>query len=391
LKSPFGEYLYDSLIIFAPSVTELGGVKVDDVLDFIDWGGNVLVAADSEVSDPIRDLAYECGFEFDETETAAVDHHSFDTQDVDGSHTLLLATNFLDAPIIFNRSSVAKGVLFRGIAGQISEDNTLVLPLLSGQETTISLNPDSSLTLKNPIVGTHAVFVAALQARNNARVVISGSLELFSNEFFNSPIQRYTPEGDAPRYEQSANKEFSSQVSCWVFQEKGVIRVRSYNHTKLDPQTKAPIYTHDYKIKDFIKYTIDIQEWNGVDWVPFDSSNVQLEYSLVDPYIRTTLVHDGKAFSTSLQLPDVYGIFTFRIVHKIVGYSFIDATEIVPVRPFRHNEYDRFIVTAYPYYASLFSMFIGLFIFSLFFLYHKPTQSDDAAAAAAAVAAAEKN
>lgn len=38
--SKYGEYLYDNLIIFAPSVEEFGGaVSVEAIADFIDGGG----------------------------------------------------------------------------------------------------------------------------------------------------------------------------------------------------------------------------------------------------------------------------------------------------------------------------------------------------------------
>ena len=36
------------------------------ITNFIDGGGNVLVAADSSIGDPIRELGTECGVEFDE-------------------------------------------------------------------------------------------------------------------------------------------------------------------------------------------------------------------------------------------------------------------------------------------------------------------------------------
>ena len=42
-------------------------------------------------------------------------------------------------------------------------------------------------------VGKNTLLIAGLQARNNARVVFSGSLEFFSDAFFNSPVQKATP------------------------------------------------------------------------------------------------------------------------------------------------------------------------------------------------------
>lgn len=60
----YGEYLYDNLIIFAPSVEEFGGMLgVDTITQFIDEGGNVLVAGSSDTGDVLRELASECGFE----------------------------------------------------------------------------------------------------------------------------------------------------------------------------------------------------------------------------------------------------------------------------------------------------------------------------------------
>lgn len=41
------------------------------------------------------------------------------------------------------------------------------------------------------------------------------------------------------------------------------------------------------------------------------------------------------------------------------------------MRPFRHNEFERFIDVAYPYYTSALSVFVAFFLFGLVFLYTK--------------------
>ena len=43
----------------------------------------------------------------------------------------------------------------------------------------------------------------------------------------------------------------------------------------------------------------------------------------------------------------------------------------MPVRPFNHNEHDRYIIEGYPYYAGTFGTVTVFFIFFLFFLYDK--------------------
>lgn len=64
ILSKYGEYLYDTLIIFAPSVEEFGGsLNVDILTQFIDEGGNILMAGSSTTGDVLRELASECGFE----------------------------------------------------------------------------------------------------------------------------------------------------------------------------------------------------------------------------------------------------------------------------------------------------------------------------------------
>lgn len=64
ILSKYGEYLYEHLIVFAPSVEEFGGtLNVDTITQFIDEGGNVLVAGSSVTGDVLRELASECGFE----------------------------------------------------------------------------------------------------------------------------------------------------------------------------------------------------------------------------------------------------------------------------------------------------------------------------------------
>lgn len=52
------------MIIFAPSVEEFGGsLNVETITQFIDEGGNVLIAGSSVTGDVLRELASECGFE----------------------------------------------------------------------------------------------------------------------------------------------------------------------------------------------------------------------------------------------------------------------------------------------------------------------------------------
>jgi hypothetical protein len=77
----YGEYLFDHIVVFAPTVDEFGGgLNVETMTDFVDNGGNVLVASNSNTGDVLREIASECGFEVDEEGTAVIDHHNFDAK-----------------------------------------------------------------------------------------------------------------------------------------------------------------------------------------------------------------------------------------------------------------------------------------------------------------------
>lgn len=57
-------------------------------------------------------------------------------------------------------------------------------------------------------------------------------------------------------------------------------------------------------------------------------------------------------------------------MYRREGYTVLESDTQVSVRPFRHNEYERFIVPAYPYYISVFTMMIGFFLFGFVYLYN---------------------
>lgn len=58
-----------------------GSIDVNALTNFVDGGGNVLVAASSNIGEAIRDFGSECGVEFDEEKTAVIDHLNYDFSD----------------------------------------------------------------------------------------------------------------------------------------------------------------------------------------------------------------------------------------------------------------------------------------------------------------------
>lgn len=162
-------------------LTEFGGkITLDSVLNFIDDGHSVLIAGSPELSDSVREIARECGVEFEDEGTFAVDHFNFDKSDFDGDHTLLVADNLLSNATIVTGTPGAP-VLFRGIGHTLEKGNQLLLPVLRASANAYSASEQSDLSSTGK--GQELLLVSALQARNNARVTVVGSLEFFSDKY----------------------------------------------------------------------------------------------------------------------------------------------------------------------------------------------------------------
>lgn len=293
-------------------------------------------------------------------------------------------------------------VLFRGIGHAIDDSNILAVKVLRGNPSTYSAVPSKPVDDYPENTGSDTLLVTALQARNNARVVVSGSLDLFSNSFFRAK---------QANGEFVGNELFCAELSKWAFGEAGVLRFRDILHHKVMRHTAhcppiPPLVLHIccfpvlqldgsppdvilhekerpdlpqslypdpeitrnslvYRIKDDIVYSMIVEEEKDGKWVPFVAPDMQMEFMMLDPYVRKTMTVDfvtGR-YTANFTAPDSYGIFKFRVLYRRMGYSVLHAETCVSIRPFKHNEYERFIYSAYPYYSSAFSAMAGFFVF----------------------------
>ena len=91
----------------------------------------------------------------------------------------------------------------------------------------------------------------------------------------------------------------------------------------------------------------------------------------IDPFVRQTMINNNGKFTAKFTIPDIYGVFQFRVDYVRKGLTRLYSSTQFSVRPLRHDQYERFITSAYPYYASAFSMMFGVVIFSIVFLHFK--------------------
>merc|ERR1711976_261162 len=146
-------------------------------------------------------------------------------------------------------------------------------------------------------------------------MIFSGSVRMFSNEAF--LLEGY------------GNEKFCIELSKWALGEKSVLRVFGVRHHRVDgseaehllnnkqkPDLPFSLYSEPeiakqslvYRIKDDIVYSIIIEEYYDNEWHPYVADDVQLEFVMLDPYIRTFLETDGSGkFSTHLVVPDQHG------------------------------------------------------------------------------------
>jgi oligosaccharyltransferase complex subunit beta len=299
-------------------------------------------------------------------------------------HVTVLAKGTTQAkPILgeFQGKSQAHPVIFRGIGQKVAKESILAVPVLFGNPSTYSFFPNKVVSDSPESMGSQTVLVSAIQGRNNARVIVCGSLELFSNSFFGADISGSS----------SGNRQFAQAISKWGFREAGVLRFRDITHHKKDgtppdvilhekerPDLPVTLYPDPeitrnslvYRIKDDIVYSMIVEEFVNDEWQPFNADDMQMEFVMLDAYVRKIMTADNHGkFSCLFTAPDSYGVFKFRVLYRRLGYSVLHAETQVSIRPFKHNEYERFIFSAYPYYASAFSATVALFVFSVFFLF----------------------
>ena len=166
-------------------------------------------------------------------------------------------------------------VLYQGTGLIVDPNNPLLLEVLTASSSAYSHNPEKEITEYPHATGKNTILIAGLQARNNARVIFSGSLDFFSDAFFTGAVEKSVAGGK--KLPKSGNQELSMAVSRWCFKQSGVLRAVNANHHLIGE--KAPPTSETYTINDDVIYTIEIEEFKtGKGWVPYQGKDVQMEF-----------------------------------------------------------------------------------------------------------------
>lgn len=357
----YDELIYNSLVLMAPKSNSFGSdITINSITNFIDAGGNVLVVADSDVEDAVRTLAIECGLELDDKGNSVIDHFNHDAAD-GGAHTRIVSKvdNLIEQDAI--TGGLKSGLfLYEGIGIRVDESNPLSFQILSASDDAFSYKPGTAVKTYPFSIGKETTLIGSTQARNNARITFVGSMKFFSNEFLDANIKL----SNSQESSKSANEQLAIAVTKWTFKELGVLRVTDVRHQLIGSDEKQN--SSGYTVTDDVKYSISIEKYENGKWLPFAANDMQLEFIRIDPFVRQVLKADKAGnFVAEFKIPDVYGVFTFTVNYRRVGYTYLYSRTQVTIRPFRHTQYERFIYAAYPYYAAAFSMMFGVFCLSV--------------------------
>ncbi|KXN91992.1 Dolichyl-diphosphooligosaccharide--protein glycosyltransferase 48 kDa subunit [Leucoagaricus sp. SymC.cos] len=209
--------------------------------------------------------------------------------------------------------------------------------------------------------GSQLGLVTGFQAMTGARVVWAGGVELFSDEFAQKEVAPGKPSG---------NKQFAQDVAAWAFQESNVVRIDRIEHHKLNDTNPLEQYT----INDQLVYTAHVSKYNPTKgtWSPHSSlTDLQLEFTMLDPHIRTSLPPSSSSpgtYTVQFRAPDRHGVFKFVVDWKRKGWSHLFSSTTVSVVPPRHDGYPRFLSAAWPYYIGAISTSVAFFLFSTVWL-----------------------
>lgn len=402
----FGERNYDHVVLLVPQMKKLTEELAPRVLvDFIEHGGNMLVGLSSQLSESWRDFAREFGLEFPMRGTKLVNHVAYDAQLDRGDHAAVLvggprqagfdAGGFAAVPNVFSSETRASEApfVFRGIAHWVGPNplafSLLTPPALAYQSDVPRIQQnENGWTAENvgaldPLYESRALLTgldaqtpdamaalaSAVQLRDtSSRVVFVGSTDLFGAPLYN----------DASRPLQRAVVD---DISAWAFQERGVLKVLRHAHerVKSSEHDVRPDYEEEpgvakmYRIKDTVQYDLDLAQFADGTWVPAPQDlALQVEATMLDPYVteefKAVSFQNMTRYTAHLRLPDRHGVFTLRVNWKRHGWTYVVAEDVVPVRPYNHDEYPRMLSSSWPYLAGAFSTMVAFCAFVVLWL-----------------------
>jgi len=103
---------------------------------------------------------------------------------------------------------------------------------------------------------------------------------------------------DQGTLESSSNYQFCKQLLNWNFQESGVLRATNLRHNKKGEKctesdlSKCGPNPENYMIEDHVEFYVEIEQKHEGKWVPYVSDEIQMSFTMLDPYYQVFLKRD---------------------------------------------------------------------------------------------------
>lgn len=372
------------------------------LVDFINGGSNILLALSAEHAVPaaISSLLLELDIALPPDRTSlVVDHFNHDTKSAADAHDVLLlpSPEFKSKTSVKNYFSVDGPIAFpRAVAQVLGNTSPLLSPILRAPPTAYTYNPKDEAEGVDDVFasGEQITLVSAFQARNSARFTVLGSAEAFEDTWFSASVQA---SGVGKTAATTSNRAFAQKLTAWTFKETGVLKVGKVQHylnegaqkDLTDPTalaTPLDLNPSIYRIKNDVSYSIALSEWSHDHWAPFlppPGDAVQLEFSMLSPFHRITLVPsqtlstpNEKTYAATFRLPDQHGIFNFFVSYRRPFTTVVEEKRTVTVRHFAHDEWPRsFAISgAWPWVSGIGVTVVGWLGFVALWLFSAPAK-----------------
>lgn len=362
-----GEYAYDAVVLLCPTADKMESrLPVTSLIRFVDSGGNLFLAAAQDYSWYTEKVAESIGVDLQPRNFKTTDHQQiFEALD-DGSHTYIRAGGHVESKFLFGSAEATSGndIVFSGPAASLFGDNELIDNVIWGSGSCYGSNGKPLVKIPR-VAGNGCVLGAALSTRTGSRAAYFGSFDALSNAVFDKAGKKH--------------EEAMTSFLAWTLGHAGVLRAVNLKHSSIDDSGEV---ANEYRVKDTINFSVDIQQWDGAKkiWKAYAADDIQIEFVMLNPWVRQRLQYSGHVngtYTTEIPVPDQIGVYKFSIQYFRPGVSPIVMSHVVPVRPYLHNEYERFIGMATPYYVASFSMLIGVFVLGIVVLYGGQGESVD--------------
>lgn len=142
----------------------------------------------------------------------------------------------------------------------------------------------------------------------------------------------------------SGNPEFADAIAAWTFQESLTIQVENATHYLTSDKSgkqRDRYTTNDIVVRPLLTlifdstltfsqtFTMKLTSWNPYNNIrtPFGGlTDVQLEFTMLDPHIRTELkpvAGQPGTYTATFRVPDRHGVFKFIVDYRRKGYVLV--------------------------------------------------------------------